>query len=181
MKVPTLCRGLQVTWLTCPLDSRDAGALQLLFTATQEWTYRPHTHRLPASGRLCGPSKVEGTSGKTQHLCIWAFALNYTQKDHSSHLCRHPQSALKFQANPGPTSKNRLTRNRRLENIVQVLIKLSVSVPLNPYLKLSTREFHTPGCFILGKTTVGAHSREWCGKKQPSLFFIASNVLKQQA
>lgn len=50
MKVPTLCRGLQVTWLPRPLDSRDARVSQLLFTATREWTYGPHTHRVPASG-----------------------------------------------------------------------------------------------------------------------------------
>lgn len=41
-------------------------------TGVNEWT---HTHCLPASERLCVPSEVKGTSGKTQCPFICAFTL----------------------------------------------------------------------------------------------------------
>jgi len=100
--------------------------------------------------------QVEPTALAFVHLLY----LNDTQKDLPSHLCRQPQSVVKFHTNPGPTSRNRPARNWRWENTVHILIKFSVSMPLNQHLKLSTREFHTPPHFNLGKTTVGAHSHE---------------------
>ena len=42
-------------------------------------------------------------------------------------------------------------------------------MPLNQHLKLSTREFHTPPHFNLGKTTVGAHSHEWRGESEQQI------------
>lgn len=91
--------------------------------------------------------------------------LNCTQKPLPSHLRRQPQSAVRFRANPGPTSQNRPAKNWRWENTVHVLIKLSVSMSLNQYLKLSTREFHASGRFTqkdnCGGTQLGGMWRKW--------------------
>lgn len=139
---------LQSSWSIVPL------------TVT-EWT---HTHVCQLlEGSVVHPkAKALEVKPSALQLCIYS---EWTVPRNPSHLQRQSQSAGRFCANPGPSSQNRPAKNWRWENIVHILIKLSVSMSINHYLKLSTREFHAPGHLTQKSDNCGATQLGWMWRK----------------